>query len=159
MQDQNTIARNWRDLIRPKKLEVDTSTLTDTYGKFTCEPLERGYGITRGILEVMERWRHPVSLITKSQLVIRDIDILARLAERGLAKAAISVTSLERRISRVMEPRAAAPHRRLRSDASRDRQRRQRPLPPAHWYASPRCAGDIAARRLSACRTRTPRSG
>ena len=48
MQDQNTIARNWRDLIRPKKLEVDTSTLTDTYGKFTCEPLERGYGITLG---------------------------------------------------------------------------------------------------------------
>jgi len=48
MQDQNTIARNWRDLIRPKKLEVDTSTLTDTYGKFTCEPLERGYGISLG---------------------------------------------------------------------------------------------------------------
>jgi len=61
----------------------------------------------------MERWRHPVALITKSQLVIRDIDILARLAERGLAKAAISVTSLDRRISRVMEPRAAAPHRRI----------------------------------------------
>jgi DNA-directed RNA polymerase subunit alpha len=48
MQDQNTIARNWRDLIRPKKLEVDTASLTDTYGKFTCEPLERGYGITLG---------------------------------------------------------------------------------------------------------------
>jgi len=48
MQDQNTIARNWRDLIRPKKLEVDTSSLTDTYGKFTCEPLERGYGLTLG---------------------------------------------------------------------------------------------------------------
>jgi DNA-directed RNA polymerase subunit alpha len=48
MQDQNTIARNWRDLIRPKKLEVDTASLTETYGKFTCEPLERGYGITLG---------------------------------------------------------------------------------------------------------------
>ena len=82
--------------------------VTDIY-----QPIERGYGITRGILEVMERWRHPVSLITKSQLVIRDIDILARLAERGLAKAAISVTTLERRIARVMEPRAAAPHRRI----------------------------------------------
>jgi DNA repair photolyase len=54
-----------------------------------------------------------VALITKSQLVIRDIDILARLAERGLVKAAISVTTLDRRISRVMEPRAAAPHRRI----------------------------------------------
>ena len=82
--------------------------VTDIY-----QPIERGYGITRSILEVMERWRHPVALITKSQLVIRDIDILARLAERGLAKAAISVTTLDRRIARVMEPRAAAPHRRI----------------------------------------------
>jgi DNA repair photolyase len=82
--------------------------VTDIY-----QPIERGYGVTRSILEVMERWRHPVALITKSQLVVRDIDILSRLAERGLAKAAISVTSLERRISRVMEPRAAAPHRRI----------------------------------------------
>jgi DNA-directed RNA polymerase subunit alpha len=48
MQDTNTIARNWRDLIRPKKLEVETESITDSYGKFTCEPLERGYGITLG---------------------------------------------------------------------------------------------------------------
>jgi len=48
MQDPNTIARNWRDLIRPKKLEVDPESLTESYGKFTCEPLERGYGITLG---------------------------------------------------------------------------------------------------------------
>lgn len=48
MQDVNTIARNWRDLIRPKKLDVEAESLTDTYGKFTCEPLERGYGITLG---------------------------------------------------------------------------------------------------------------
>lgn len=82
--------------------------VTDIY-----QPIERGYGVTRALLEVMERWRHPVALITKSQLVVRDIDILSRLAERGLARAAISVTSLDRRISRVMEPRAAAPHRRV----------------------------------------------
>ena len=82
--------------------------VTDIY-----QPIERGYGVTRALLEVMEKWRHPVALITKSQLVVRDIDILARLAERGLAKAAISVTTLERRIARVMEPRAAAPHRRV----------------------------------------------
>ena len=91
---------------RPKTIML--GGVTDIY-----QPIERGYGITRAILEVMERWRHPVSLITKSQLVMRDVDILARLAERGLAKAAISVTTLERRIARVMEPRAAAPHRRL----------------------------------------------
>jgi len=48
MQDPNTVARNWRDLIRPKKLEIDLAALTKTYGKFTCEPLERGYGITLG---------------------------------------------------------------------------------------------------------------
>ncbi|MCA9682131.1 MAG: DNA-directed RNA polymerase subunit alpha [Myxococcales bacterium] len=48
MQDYNTIARNWRDLIRPKKLDVDGESLTDSYGKFACEPLERGYGITLG---------------------------------------------------------------------------------------------------------------
>lgn len=48
MQDYNTIARNWRDLIRPKKLDVDGDGLTEAYGKFTCEPLERGYGITLG---------------------------------------------------------------------------------------------------------------
>jgi DNA-directed RNA polymerase subunit alpha len=48
MQDANTIARNWRDLIRPKKLEVEVESLTESYGKFTCEPLERGYGITLG---------------------------------------------------------------------------------------------------------------
>ncbi|MBL8538207.1 MAG: PA0069 family radical SAM protein [Hyphomonadaceae bacterium] len=82
--------------------------VTDIY-----QPIERGYGITRSILETMERWRHPVALITKSQLVIRDVDVLSRLAERGLAKAAVSVTTLDRRIARVMEPRAAAPHRRV----------------------------------------------
>ncbi len=91
---------------RPKTIML--GGVTDIY-----QPIERGYGVTRAILEVMERWRHPVSLITKSQLVMRDIDILARLAERGLTKAAISVTTLERRIARVMEPRAAAPHRRI----------------------------------------------
>ncbi len=48
MQDPNTIARNWRDLIRPKKLDIEPDSLTDSYGKFTCEPLERGYGITLG---------------------------------------------------------------------------------------------------------------
>jgi len=82
--------------------------VTDIY-----QPIERGYGVTRALLEVLQRWRHPTALITKSQLVMRDIDILAPMAERGLAKAAISITTLERRIARTMEPRAAAPHRRL----------------------------------------------
>ncbi|HRE43826.1 MAG TPA: PA0069 family radical SAM protein, partial [Terricaulis sp.] len=82
--------------------------VTDIY-----QPIERGYGVTRAILEVLARWRHPTALITKSQLVLRDLDILSPMAARGLVKAAISITTLERRIARAMEPRAAAPHRRL----------------------------------------------
>jgi DNA repair photolyase len=82
--------------------------VTDIY-----QPIERGYGVTRSLLEVMERWRHPTAFITKSQLVIRDADILGRMAARNLARGAISVTTLDRRIARVMEPRAAAPHRRI----------------------------------------------
>ena len=91
---------------RPKTIML--GGVTDIY-----QPIERGYGITRSLLEVMLHWRHPVALITKSQLVIRDIDVLEQLAARGLAKAALSVTTMDRRISRVMEPRAAAPHRRI----------------------------------------------
>jgi DNA repair photolyase len=91
---------------RPKTIML--GGVTDIY-----QPIERSYRLTRALLEAMERWRHPVSLISKSQLVIRDIDVLARLAERNLVKAAISVTTLDRRIARVMEPRAAAPHRRV----------------------------------------------
>jgi DNA repair photolyase len=91
---------------RPKTIML--GGVTDIY-----QPIERGYGVTRAILQVMERWRHPTALITKSQLVIRDIDILAPMAERGLVKAALSVTTLDRRIARVMEPRAAAPHLRI----------------------------------------------
>jgi DNA repair photolyase len=93
---------------RYKPRTIMLGGVTDIY-----QPIEREHRITRALLEVMERWGHPVSLITKSQLVMRDIDILERLAKRGLAKAAISVTTLERRIARVMEPRAAAPHRRV----------------------------------------------
>ncbi|MES1156826.1 MAG: PA0069 family radical SAM protein [Alphaproteobacteria bacterium] len=82
--------------------------VTDIY-----QPIERGYGVTRSLLEVMLKWKHPVGMITKSQLVMRDIDLLSQLAERGLAKVAISVTTLDRKLARVMEPRAATPHRRL----------------------------------------------
>ncbi|MES1158760.1 MAG: PA0069 family radical SAM protein, partial [Terricaulis silvestris] len=82
--------------------------VTDIY-----QPIERGYGVTRSILEVMWKWKHPVAMITKSQLILRDIDLIAALAERGLARVAVSVTTLDRRIARLMEPRAAAPHRRI----------------------------------------------
>jgi len=81
---------------------------TDPY-----QPIERERRITRSILEVMARTNHPVGIITKSALVTRDIDILQPMAEKGLAKVAVSITTLDRHVARAMEPRAATPSRRL----------------------------------------------
>jgi DNA repair photolyase len=83
-------------------------TNTDPY-----QPIEREYQITRSVLEVLERTGHPVGIVTKSALVVRDIDILQRMAERGLAKVALSITTLDRHLARRMEPRASTPTRRL----------------------------------------------
>jgi len=79
------------------------------------QPIERKYGITRALLKVLMEFRHPVTMITKSALIERDIDLLAPMAEQGLVQVMISVTSLDRELSRRMEPRAAAPHRRLQT--------------------------------------------
>lgn len=81
---------------------------TDPY-----QPIERSRRITRSILEVLARTQHPVGIITKSALVARDIDILKPMAELGLAKVAVSITTLDRRVARAMEPRAATPAKRL----------------------------------------------
>jgi DNA repair photolyase len=67
----------------------------------------------REILEVLEHTGHPVGIVTKSALVLRDLDILTRMAKRNLVKVALSVTTLDRRLARAMEPRAATPQRRL----------------------------------------------
>ncbi|HEX7967483.1 MAG TPA: PA0069 family radical SAM protein [Stellaceae bacterium] len=83
-------------------------TNTDPY-----QPIERKLGITRGILEVLREHRHPVSVVTKSALVQRDIDILAEMAQQRLASVAVSLTTLDRRLARALEPRAATPERRL----------------------------------------------
>ncbi len=83
-------------------------TNTDPY-----QPIERRYRIMREILEVLDRTNHPVGIVTKSALVVRDIDILSSMAKRGLVKVALSVTTLDRRLARAMEPRAATPERRL----------------------------------------------
>jgi DNA repair photolyase len=91
---------------RPKPIVIGANT--DAW-----QPVERRLQHTREILKVFARYRHPVSFITKSALVLRDLDILGPMAADGLAKGAISVTTLDRRLARDMEPRAAAPHRRL----------------------------------------------
>jgi DNA repair photolyase len=81
---------------------------TDIY-----QPIERELKITRSILEVLHRCDHPVSLITKSALILRDLDLIAPMAEKGLVGVAISLTTLDAKLARTMEPRAAAPYRRL----------------------------------------------
>src|SRR4249920_2593896 len=90
----------------PRTIAIGTNT--DPY-----QPIERKYQVMRGILEVLERAGHPVGIVTKSALVLRDLDILARLAERNLVKVALSVTTLDAGLARTMEPRAATPGRRL----------------------------------------------
>jgi len=67
----------------------------------------------REVLEVLEAHNHPVGIVTKSALVTRDIDLLSRMAEKGLAKVALSLTTLDRKLARTMEPRAATPPKRL----------------------------------------------
>ena len=90
----------------PKSIAIGTNT--DPY-----QPIERRYQIMRRILEVLDRAGHPVGIVTKSALVLRDLDILTRMAKRDLVKVAISVTSLDPKLARVREPRAATPARRL----------------------------------------------
>jgi DNA repair photolyase len=91
---------------QPRVIAIGTNT--DPY-----QPIERKYQVMRRILEVLDRAGHPVGIVTKSALVLRDLDILARMAERNLAKVALSVTTLDSELARKMEPRAATPMRRL----------------------------------------------
>jgi DNA repair photolyase len=81
---------------------------TDPY-----QPVERETNSTRSILEVMQRFNHPFSIITKSVLIARDADILGDMGRRGLASAFVSITTLDRKLARAMEPRASTPAKRL----------------------------------------------
>jgi DNA repair photolyase len=90
----------------PRTIAIGTNT--DPY-----QPIEKKYEIMRRILQVLDRANHPVGIVTKSALVLRDIDILSSMAKRNLVKVAVSVTTLDPGLARVMEPRAATPPRRL----------------------------------------------
>jgi DNA repair photolyase len=92
----------------PKVIAMGTNT--DPY-----QPLEKKMRITRSILEVLRAFRNPVAIVTKSPLILRDLDILSEMAAMGLAKAALSVTTLDRKLARSMEPRAGTPARRLQA--------------------------------------------
>ncbi|CUW43963.1 hypothetical protein B3286c1_1284 [Brucella vulpis] len=93
---------------QPKTIAIGTNT--DPY-----QPIEKKWRIMREILEVLEAANHPVGIVTKSALVVRDIDILSRMAEKGLAKVALSVTTLDAHMARTMEPRASTPSLRLQA--------------------------------------------
>jgi DNA repair photolyase len=99
-----------RELAKPgyEPRTIAIGTNTDPY-----QPVEKQWRIMREVLEVLEEHKHPVGIVTKSALVTRDIDILSRMAEQGLAKVALSVTTLDRKLARTMEPRAATPPKRL----------------------------------------------
>ena len=93
---------------RPAVIALGTNT--DPY-----QPIEQQHRIMRGILEVLQAHRHPVAVVTKGTLIERDIDILGEMGRQGLARVGISVTTLDRHLSRRMEPRAPAPDRRLQT--------------------------------------------
>ncbi|ENN88991.1 hypothetical protein RHSP_02992 [Rhizobium freirei PRF 81] len=99
-----------RELARPgyKPRVIAIGTNTDPY-----QPIEKEWRIMRQILEVLNRANHPVAIVTKSALVMRDIDILRDMAAKNLVRVALSVTTLDRKLARAMEPRAATPPRRL----------------------------------------------
>ncbi|KQY19943.1 PA0069 family radical SAM protein [Rhizobium sp. Root482] len=99
-----------RELAKPgyKVRPIAIGTNTDPY-----QPIEKEWRIMRQILEVLKAADHPVMIVTKSAMVTRDIDLLAPMAEKGLAKVGLSVTTLDRKLARLMEPRASTPSRRL----------------------------------------------
>ncbi len=100
--ERELAARNYT----PRTIAIGTNT--DPY-----QPIERRHEIMRRILGVLDRAGHPVGIVTKSALIVRDIDILSRMAKRNLVKVALSVTTLDPQLARIMEPRAATPARRL----------------------------------------------
>jgi DNA repair photolyase len=95
-----------RPSYRPDVIHIGGNT--DPY-----QPLERRLRVTRGVLETLQRFAHPLSIITKSALILRDADILGPMGQARLARAAVSVTTLDRSLARAMEPRAATPDRRI----------------------------------------------
>jgi DNA repair photolyase len=97
-----------RKSYEPRMLAIGTAT--DCY-----QPVERELRLTRSVLEVLSETHHPFSLVTKASTVERDIDLIAPMAARGLAAVYVTITTLDASLTRKLEPRAAAPHRRLRT--------------------------------------------
>lgn len=102
-----------REALRKPGYKPSTLALganTDPY-----QPIERKLEITRGLLQVLLEARHPVTIVTKSALVLRDLDLLVPLAEQGLVRVCLSITTLDGKLARILEPRAPQPKRRLQA--------------------------------------------
>jgi DNA repair photolyase len=113
MYAKTNAAERMREALSRPSYRCETIALgvnTDAY-----QPIEREHRVTRGILEVLSACDHPVAMITKSSLIERDIDLLAPMAAKGLAVAAVTLTTLDAGIARTLEPRAATPSHRLRT--------------------------------------------
>ncbi len=91
---------------RPRHIAIGTNT--DPY-----QPIERKHGLMRGILAILAKYNHPVSVLTKSALIERDIDLLAPMAAAEIVKTMLSLTTLDQKLARSMEPRASSPSKRL----------------------------------------------
>ncbi|MBB3592307.1 DNA repair photolyase [Rhizobium sp. BK529] len=99
-----------RELAKPgyKVRVIAIGTNTDPY-----QPIEKEWRIMRQLLEVLNKANHPVAIVTKSAMILRDLDILSEMAAKNIVRVGISVTTLDRKLARLMEPRAATPTRRL----------------------------------------------
>ena len=92
----------------PKQIVI--GSVTDAY-----QPIERDWRITRGVIEVLAKARHPMAIVTKGAGLERDLDLLAPMAAQNLVAVYVTITTLDVKLARILEPRAAAPHRRLRT--------------------------------------------
>ncbi|TAK76556.1 MAG: PA0069 family radical SAM protein [Aquabacterium sp.] len=108
----NAVQRLEEELSRPgyRPRFINVGAATDAY-----QPVERRLGITRGVVEMLTRCEHPFSIVTKSSGIERDLDLLAPAGQRNQVAIFISITTLDAQLSRILEPRAAAPHRRLQA--------------------------------------------
>lgn len=108
----NAAERLQNELSRPgyRCAPIALGINTDSY-----QPIERRFRITRGVIEVLDACSHPFSLITKNASIVRDVEVLASMAQRGLVSVYFSVTTLDNQLSARMEPRASAPHSRLKA--------------------------------------------
>ncbi len=100
------------ELLRPAYVPelLVIGTVTDAY-----QPIERELRLTRAVLEVLHTAQHPLALVTKGSGVERDLDLLAPMGAQRLAAVYVTITTLDAKLARILEPRAAAPHRRLRT--------------------------------------------